>query len=163
MIKLLSLLNPDLIIVPGDVNSSLSCALVAGKRHIPLAHIESGLRSFDNKMPEEINRLLIDRLSQILFVTEKSGLKNLSDEGFDKNKIHFVGNTMIDSLVMLMPKIKNERAYKNYKLMPNNFGVVTFHRPSNVDNETKLNDLITELNYLSRISKYNFSYTSPNF
>ena len=148
--KIVESIDPDLVIVPGDVNSSLACALVAGKRHIPLAHIESGLRSFDNKMPEEINRLLIDKLSQLLFVTEKSGLENLSNEGFDKNKIHFVGNTMIDSLVMMITKIKNKSAYKSYKLISNNYGVVTFHRPSNVDNEKKLHDLIKELNSLSK-------------
>ena len=148
--RIIESVEPDLVVVTGDVNSSLACALVAGKRHIPLAHIESGLRSFDKKMPEEINRILIDKLSQLLFVTEKSALENLSNEGFDSNKIHFVGNTMIDSLVMLMPKIKNKKAHENYALMPNNYGVVTFHRPSNVDDEKKLHDLIKELNFLSK-------------
>ena len=91
--------NPDIVLVPGDVNSSTACALVASRNGIKVGHIESGLRSFDRAMPEEINRILIDDLSDLFFVTEQSGMDHLLKEGKEKNKIHMVGNTMIDSLV----------------------------------------------------------------
>ena len=90
--------NPELVIVVGDVNSTLACALAAKKLNIPIAHVESGLRSFDQEMPEEINRILTDRISDLLFVSEESGMKHLLDEGIEKEKIHFVGNCMIDTL-----------------------------------------------------------------
>ena len=136
--------------VPGDVNSSLACALVAGIKNIPLAHIESGLRSFDLEMPEEKNRIIIDKLSQFLFVTEESGLENLILEGHDNKHIQFVGNTMMDSLVMLLPKIKENNIFGEFDLSTEKYGLVTFHRPSNVDNETKLRNLIDSLNEFSK-------------
>ena len=95
--------NPRLVIVAGDVNSTLACALAAKKLNIPIAHVESGLRSFDQEMPEEINRILTDRISDLLFVTEESGMKHLFDEGIEKEKIHFVGNCMIDSVKKFLP------------------------------------------------------------
>ena len=90
--------KPDMVVVPGDVNSTLACSIVASKLGIKISHIESGLRSFDKSMPEEINRILTDRISDLLFVTEKSGLSNLRKEGIDyEDKIFFVGNCMIDT------------------------------------------------------------------
>jgi UDP-N-acetylglucosamine 2-epimerase (non-hydrolysing) len=91
--------KPDIVIVVGDVNSTIACSITAKKLHIKVAHVEAGLRSFDEKMPEEINRVLTDRISDYLFVTEQSGIDNLKNEGIAVAKIHFVGNTMIDSLV----------------------------------------------------------------
>src|SRR5260370_34246704 len=100
--------KPDALLVVGDVNSTLACALVAskfaGKCRPAIAHVEAGLRSYDRSMPEEINRILTDQISDLLFVTEESGLKNLRNEGVSPHKIHFVGNTMIDSLLALKDK-----------------------------------------------------------
>ena len=154
--KVVTKTQPDLIMVPGDVNSSLACALVAGIKNIPLAHIESGLRSFDLEMPEEKNRIIIDKLSQFLFVTEESGLENLILEGHDNKHIQFVGNTMMDSLVMLLPKIKENNIFGEFDLSTEKYGLVTFHRPSNVDNETKLRNLIDSLNEFSKDIKLIF-------
>jgi UDP-N-acetylglucosamine 2-epimerase (non-hydrolysing) len=154
--KVVTKTQPDLIMVPGDVNSSLACALVAGIKNIPLAHIESGLRSFDLKMPEEKNRIIIDKLSQFLFVTEKSGIDNLLAEGHNNKHIQFVGNTMMDSLVMLLPKIKENISLREFDLSDEKYGLVTFHRPSNVDNEIKLKNLIDSLNELSKDIKLIF-------
>lgn len=100
--KILLSQKPDLIIVYGDVNSTMACSIVAAKLGIKIAHVEAGLRSFDNSMPEEINRIITDRISDYLFVTEKSGLENLRNEGVDENKIFFVGNVMIDSLITFL-------------------------------------------------------------
>ena len=133
--------NPDIVLVPGDVNSSVACAFVASRNGFKLGHIESGLRSFDREMPEEINRILIDDLSDYFFVTEQSGLDHLLNEGKNKNKIHFVGNTMIDSLVSFDEKI-NESDILNKLKVNSEYGLMTFHRPSNVDNIDSLNELI---------------------
>ena len=97
--------KPDVVVVVGDVNSTAACSMVASKMWIPIAHVEAGLRSFDRKMPEEINRIITDTLSDYLFVTEKSGINNLMNEGIPQAKIHFVGNVMIDSLVYYLKKI----------------------------------------------------------
>ena len=97
--------KPDLVIVPGDVNSTIAASLVSSKLHIPVAHVEAGLRSFDKKMPEEVNRVLTDHISDYLFVTEKSGIANLKKEGVSDAKVYFTGNVMIDSLVNFMPFI----------------------------------------------------------
>ena len=133
--------NPDLVLVPGDVNSSLSCAIVASRNNIPIGHIESGLRSFDREMPEEINRILIDDISDYLFVTEKSGINNLINERKDEKKIHFVGNTMIDSLVSFKHSIDKSNILTKINCN-SNYGLMTFHRPSNVDNKQTLEELI---------------------
>ena len=148
--KVLTKLKPELVLVPGDVNSTLACALVAAKRNIPIAHVESGLRSFDNDMPEEINRIITDKLSQFLFVTEMSGYKNLIKEGASSKNIFFVGNSMIDTLVELKPKINKNRFMNNYKLEKNGYCLVTMHRPSNVDNESQLKIICKMLNQLSK-------------
>ncbi len=144
--------NPDLIIVLGDVNSTLAAALVAAKLNILLAHVESGLRSFDAAMPEEINRILTDRISDFLFVSESSGINNLKKEGIFSEKIFYVGNIMIDSLVNFKEKISHQKVFNQFNIKKNNYGVVTIHRPANVDNKRKLKRI---LNFLKKTSKKN--------
>ena len=128
--------KPDLIVVVGDVNSTLACALVATKLGIKLAHVEAGLRSFDRAMPEEINRILVDQISDYLFITEEDAYKNLIKEGIPRSKIYFVGNIMIDSLKNSLKKQTN--IIKSLDLKENNYGIITLHRPSNVDNKSRL-------------------------
>ena len=127
-----------MVIVVGDVNSTLAAALAAVKLSIPVAHIEAGLRSFDMNMPEEINRILTDRISELLFVSEPSGLKNLTAEGIDQEYIHLVGNLMIDSLKSNLQKIRANDTTKTKGVEGEKFGLVTLHRPSNVDTEPSL-------------------------
>ncbi len=147
--------NPDIVLVPGDVNSSVACALVASRNGFKIGHIESGLRSFDREMPEEINRILIDDLSDYYFVTEQSGFDHLINEGKNKNKIHFVGNTMIDSLVCFEDKI-NESEILNKLNIISAYGLMTFHRPSNVDNIDTLSELIKTIKCCSNHIKLVF-------
>lgn len=137
--------KPRLVMVGGDVNSTLACALTAAKLMIPVAHVESGLRSFDRVMPEEINRILTDHLSDLLFVTEASGLENLQREGITQEKVHFVGNTMIDSLFRFLEQALTLQPWQNYALEPGKYGLVTFHRPSNVDSEDQVRVLAAAL------------------
>ena len=148
--------KPDLIVVVGDVNSTIACSLTASKLNIPTAHVEAGLRSFDRTMPEEINRILTDSISEFLFVTEKSGLDNLKNEGIADSKIHFVGNVMIDSLVHFLPKTGSSNVLTDYKLSSNEFVLVTLHRPSNVDNKEQLSSLIKLLNAVASLKKLIF-------
>lgn len=140
--------KPELIIVPGDVNSTLAAAITANKMGVPLAHLESGLRSFDRTMPEEINRLLVDEITDHYFVTEQSGVDNLIKEGKDQNKIHFIGNTMIDTLVAFEDDIQNEKVLEDYTLEKNNFLLMTIHRPATVDNKEGLSQLGNLLKHL---------------
>ncbi|TSD02155.1 MAG: UDP-N-acetylglucosamine 2-epimerase [Parcubacteria group bacterium Athens0714_26] len=128
-------IKADLVIVVGDVNSTLAGALAAKKLSIPLVHVEAGLRSFDEAMPEEINRTLTDRMANFLFTTEESANRNLVKEGVNPQKIHFVGNTMIDSLHYHMPQISKSFILNKLSLDKNNYAVLTMHRPSNVDNK----------------------------
>jgi len=140
--------KPDLMIVPGDVNSTLAGALTANKMGIPLAHLESGLRSYDRTMPEEFNRLLTDDLSDYFFVTEQSGYDNLVQEGKDKKNIHFVGNTMIDTLVAYSKEIDSCSILKKFEISSKKFLLMTMHRPATVDSEDglkKLNALIKNI------------------
>ncbi len=140
--------RPDLLIVVGDVNSTIGCALVASKISFDadgtrplIAHVEAGLRSFDRAMPEEINRILTDHLADLLFVTEESGLRNLQEEGIPEHKVHFVGNTMIDSLLAFKDKADRSDILERLNLRNQNGGnvaieryaLLTLHRPSNVD------------------------------
>jgi UDP-N-acetylglucosamine 2-epimerase (non-hydrolysing) len=134
--------KPELVIVVGDVNSTIACSLTAVKLGIKVAHVEAGLRSFDRTMPEEINRILTDSISDYLFVTEKSGIENLEREGNDSTKIYFTGNVMIDSLVNYLPKIEKSSITNDYHLSPNNYCLITLHRPSNVDDKESLSELI---------------------
>ena len=136
--------NPDVVLVPGDVNSSTACALVASRNGIKIGHIESGLRSFDREMPEEINRILIDNLSDYFFITEQSGIDHLISEGKEKHKIHMVGNTMIDSLVNFSSSIEKSSVLSEINC-PNEFGLMTFHRPSNVDDKENLKELVSTI------------------
>jgi UDP-N-acetylglucosamine 2-epimerase (non-hydrolysing) len=126
--------KPDVILVVGDVNSTVACALVAAKLNIKIIHVEAGLRSFDRTMPEEINRILTDTMSDILFVTEPSGLTNLKQEGIDGDKVHFVGNVMIDTLEAHRNKASCSRIVDQLGLKEREYVVITLHRPSNVDN-----------------------------
>lgn len=148
--------KPDLVIVPGDVNSTIAASLVASKLHIPIAHVESGLRSFDRNMPEEINRVLTDHISDYLFVTEKSGITNLKEEGIDDSKVYFTGNVMIDSLVNFLPVINNSNILEQLDLEPQNYVLATFHRPSNVDSEKSLVELVDAVNQISAERKVVF-------
>ena len=134
--------RPDLVVVVGDVNSTVACSLVSAKAQIPVAHVEAGLRSFDRTMPEEINRIVTDSLSDLLFVSEKSGLTNLRHEGIDEKRISFVGNIMIDSLVMYRDKAKRSRVLNSLVLDPQSFALVTLHRPSNVDRTENLSRIL---------------------
>ena len=136
--------KPDLIIVVGDVNSTVPCALVGKKMSIKVAHVESGLRSFDEAMPEEVNRILTDRISDYLFVSEESGVENLKHEGVDDKKIFFVGDIMIDSLVNSLGKKTDSIA--RLGLSGVDYCVVTMHRPSNVDTKEDLEKTLELLN-----------------
>jgi UDP-N-acetylglucosamine 2-epimerase (non-hydrolysing) len=142
--------RPRLVVVAGDVNSTLACALAAAKLHIPLAHVEAGLRSYDRTMPEEINRLLTDHLADLLFTTEPSGAVNLRREGIAESKIHFVGNTMIDSLRTHLPKALTAHPWQAYGLVEGGYGVVTFHRPANVDEPMQAVELAAALDGIGR-------------
>ncbi len=131
--KVLLQIKPDLLVVVGDVNSTLAAALVAAKLHIPIAHVEAGLRSRDRTMPEEINRLLTDALADFCFVTERSGSENLRQEGIAEEKIHFVGNVMIDSLIEHLELVHAVPILERLHLRENNYALITLHRPTNVD------------------------------
>ena len=148
--------KPDLIIVVGDVNSTLACSLVAKKLFVPIAHVESGLRSFDREMPEEINRIVTDVIADYLFVSEKSGLVNLQNEGIAKEKVFFVGNIMIDSLVNFLSQINNSKILNELKIGKNDYILVTFHRPRNVDSRKYLEKLVNFLNNIAKKKKVVF-------
>lgn len=141
--KVLLQVRPELVIVVGDVNSTVACSLVSVKLGIPVAHVEAGLRSGDRTMPEEINRLLTDAVAEHLFVSESSGLTNLRREGVREESIHFVGNVMIDSLVYYREKAKRSRLLGALALRPREFTLVTLHRPSNVDTAEGLSNILT--------------------
>lgn len=170
--------KPDVVVVVGDVNSTLACSVTAKKLTIKVAHVEAGLRSRDMTMPEEINRIVTDSISDFLFVTEKSGAENLLKEGRTKKQIHFVGNIMIDTLFYSLGKLARRQAGKpkkttsanvrvmsyepramNYQpralshspeAVSRDYAVVTLHRPSNVDDREKLEDILSALQTISR-------------
>ncbi len=125
--------RPDLVLVVGDVNSTMAASVVAAKLSIPLAHMEAGLRSFDRTMPEEINRIVTDALSDMLFTTCRDAEENLAKEGVPSKKIYFVGNVMIDSLIKLRKKAEKSTILRDLNLQPKRYAVLTLHRPSNVD------------------------------
>jgi UDP-N-acetylglucosamine 2-epimerase (non-hydrolysing) len=131
--KVIEKYEPDLILVVGDVNSTLACSVVASKMGVKIGHVEAGLRSFDRSMPEEINRLVTDALADYLFVTEKSGLQNLRHEGIAAEKIFFTGNVMIDSLVYFMQKAEKSDIIQRMNLNGYPYALITLHRPGNVD------------------------------
>lgn len=148
--KILSREKPDMVLVVGDVNSTMACALAAVKLGIKVVHVESGLRSGDRSMPEEINRLVTDSIADYLFVTEKSGTENLIREGVSAEKIFFTGNVMIDTLVYLEPKILASDVLQRLALESGKYILVTFHRPSNVDEKANLEGLVKFLNDISK-------------
>jgi UDP-N-acetylglucosamine 2-epimerase (non-hydrolysing) len=138
--------QPDTVLVYGDVNSTLAAALVCAKLGIPVAHVEAGLRSFDRTMPEEVNRLLTDQLSDLLFTPSEDANENLRREGIPSHKIQFVGNVMIDTLVRLLPKAIQTRVLD----LPQPYGLLTLHRPSNVDDPQTLRPILDTLLDCSR-------------
>jgi UDP-N-acetylglucosamine 2-epimerase (non-hydrolysing) len=148
--------KPSCVLVVGDVNSTLACALVASKKGVPVAHVEAGLRSYDRAMPEEINRVLTDQISDRVYTTERSAADNLAREGIDASRICFAGNVMIDSLLsnraaaVPVKSILAEHGFDS-KLVesPAGYGAVTLHRPSNVDSKEALEPLLAELRSIS--------------
>lgn len=135
-------IKPDLVIVFGDINSTMAASIVASKMCIKIAHVEAGLRSFDKTMPEEINRIITDQLSDYMFVSERSALVNLANEGIDSDKMFFVGNIMIDSLTNNLKEICLSKILTSLLIKPQNYILATFHRPSNVDNIDTLSELL---------------------
>src|SRR5450755_2931473 len=130
--------KPDIVLVYGDVNSTVAAALVCSKLHIPVGHVEAGLRSFDRTMPEEINRLITDQLADLLFTPSEDGDRNLEREGIPASRIHRVGNVMIDSLVRLLPVAME----KKLSGLPERYILVTLHRPANVDDDRALKTIL---------------------
>ena len=148
--------RPDAVIVVGDVNSTVACALVTSKISFDakstrplLAHVESGLRSFDRNMPEEVNRVLTDHMADLLFVTEESGLRNLANEGIAASKIHFVGNTMIDSLLAFEPRADASTILDTIGLRGRQYALLTMHRASNVDDRETFLQILDGLKELT--------------
>jgi UDP-N-acetylglucosamine 2-epimerase (non-hydrolysing) len=142
--------RPDLVLVVGDVNSTMAAALVAAKLGIRLAHVEAGLRSFDRSMPEEINRLVTDAIADDLFATEESAVMNLAREGIAAERVHFTGNVMIDALRLARPMWQASTVFRDLGLDPDRrYGVVTLHRPSNVDEPHRLRDIVGALRELA--------------
>jgi len=158
--------KPDLVLVVGDVNSTIACALVAVKMGIPLAHVEAGLRSGDRKMPEEINRILTDSISNFMFITEQSGMINLAKEGVPDEKIFFVGNVMIDSLVHFREKAAKSTILEDIGVEKGDYILTTMHRPANVDNEKGCRSILEIIKDTVKYKKLVFPIhprTSNNF
>ena len=141
----------DRVLVVGDVNSTAACALAAVKMQIPVAHVEAGLRSFDRTMPEEINRIVTDSICDLLLVSEPTGIANLKREGHSESEMRLVGNVMIDTLKTLLPKARDSRVWEEYGLKAKAYGIVTLHRPSNVDAPETLEGI---LRVLGRIAEH---------
>ncbi|MFI5235336.1 MAG: non-hydrolyzing UDP-N-acetylglucosamine 2-epimerase [Gemmatimonadales bacterium] len=137
--------RPDMVLVYGDVNSTLAAALVAAKLEIPVAHVEAGLRSGDLRMPEEVNRRVVDRIASVLFAPSRDAIDNLRAEGVEESRIHFVGNVMADSLAAALPRAARLRAHERFGLADRSYGLVTLHRPSNVDDPGRLAELLDTL------------------
>jgi UDP-N-acetylglucosamine 2-epimerase (non-hydrolysing) len=177
--KILIKEKPDLVNVVGDVNSTLACSLAASKMGIKIAHIEAGLRSFDRSMPEEINRIVTDHISDFLFVTEKSGYDNLIKEGIDAKKIHFVGNVMIDTLLFHKKrKVSQSEILNKLQLINQKYCVLTLHRPGNVDSSKNIKIIMKAIKEIQKsiiivwpihprtkksIKEYGFNSTFENF
>jgi UDP-N-acetylglucosamine 2-epimerase (non-hydrolysing) len=141
---------PTLVIVFGDVNSTVAAALCAVKLGIPVAHVEAGLRSFDRSMPEELNRVVTDHVSDYLFTTERSGRENLLREGISDSKIFFVGNVMVDTLLKHLPSARKLEMCRRYGLEPGEYGILTLHRPGNVDDPRTVAEILSGVDELSR-------------
>jgi UDP-N-acetylglucosamine 2-epimerase (non-hydrolysing) len=136
---------PDLVLVVGDVSSTLACALTANKLGVPVAHVEAGLRSFDREMPEEINRVLTDQIADLLFVSEWSGVSNLGREGISSAKVFFVGNVMIDTLLQSAPKLARSKVLSRLGVEGQRYALLTLHRPSNVDDPEAFSGIVRAL------------------
>jgi len=147
---------PKLVVVFGDVNSTIACSLVAAKMGIPVAHVEAGLRSGDMSMPEEINRIVTDNLSSLLFTTTEYASDNLSAEGFDKNKVKLVGNVMIDTLINQTKKIDNSKIIEKMGLIPNSYNLITLHRPANVDFQNQVERLLSKISRIDTNKRWIF-------
>jgi UDP-N-acetylglucosamine 2-epimerase (non-hydrolysing) len=147
--RILMEMEPALVVVAGDVNSTLACALAASKLGIPVAHVESGLRSGDWSMPEEVNRVLTDRLADVLLTTSPEAHDNLQREGIDTSRVHFVGNTMIDSLRALESTARKRRAWAAHGVAERSYVLVTLHRPSNVDVPERLEEISDALGQMA--------------
>ncbi|HLN03583.1 MAG TPA: UDP-N-acetylglucosamine 2-epimerase (non-hydrolyzing) [Bryobacteraceae bacterium] len=141
--------KPDAVLVVGDVNSTMACALVAKKLGIRVIHVEAGLRSFDREMPEEINRVVTDAISDLLLVTEESGYRNLIAEGVPRERVFLTGNLMIDSLRAHMNSAKQSDVLTRLGAKPGSYGLVTLHRPSNVDDPTHLAEIMETLSIIA--------------
>lgn len=141
--------RPDLTVVVGDVNSTMACTIAAVKLGLKVAHLEAGLRSFDRTMPEEINRIVTDSLSDILWTPSPDADRNLLGEGVEPKKIKRVGNIMIDSLELLRTQIEHENSLSFFNLKPGNFAIATIHRPTNVDERNKLEKICDVLLYIA--------------
>jgi UDP-N-acetylglucosamine 2-epimerase (non-hydrolysing) len=135
-------LKPDMVIVVGDVNSTIAASLVARKLFIPVSHVEAGLRSFDETMPEELNRRLTDCLSNLLFVSEPAGVENLRREGINMSRVHLVGDIMLETLQMFLPAISEAKKWRSFGLQRGAYALVTLHRPSNVDTAEALAEVV---------------------
>lgn len=142
--------QPDWVLVVGDVNSTIACALVASKLGVKIAHVEAGLRSFDRGMPEEINRVLTDSISDLLFASEPSGVENLMREGVAAERVHFVGNVMIDTLRANLEKAQRSDVLDKLGLSPREYNVATLHRPSNVDDPAVFGGICDALDVIQR-------------
>jgi UDP-N-acetylglucosamine 2-epimerase (non-hydrolysing) len=140
----------DRLVVVGDVNSTMAAAIAAAKLNIPVSHVEAGLRSFDRTMPEEINRLVTDSISDQLLVSEQSGSDNLIREGHPPERIHLVGNLMIDTLMTLLPQARQTSVLSDLGLTAGQYGVITLHRPSNVDDHQTLQAILAVLVSVSK-------------
>ncbi len=140
--------RPDLLVVVGDVNSTIAAAMTAAKMQIPVAHVEAGLRSFDRTMPEEINRVLTDAISRWLFVSEQSGVRNLRNEGVADERVFFVGNVMIDTLLAMRQRFEQSPILRQLEVGEGGYALATLHRPSNVDDPTILAGLLGVLTRL---------------
>lgn len=135
--------KPDVVLVVGDINSTLACALTAAKLQVPVVHVEAGLRSYNRSMPEEINRVVVDALSDLLFTTEASATQNLLREGIPDTRIHFVGNVMIDTLLANLPRARDIDVLSRFGVQPRKYALLTLHRPSNVDDKETLTTLLS--------------------
>ena len=148
--KIIQSENPDLVVVVGDVNSTMAATIAAVKLGTKVAHLEAGLRSFDRTMPEEINRMVTDTLADILWTPSVDGNENLNREGIAEEKIVFVGNIMIDSLEMMRKNIEEQNICKLFNQKKGRYGLVTLHRPSNVDNPASLNKICETLGKITK-------------
>ncbi|HUU19403.1 MAG TPA: UDP-N-acetylglucosamine 2-epimerase (non-hydrolyzing) [Sedimentisphaerales bacterium] len=140
--------KPDVVVVVGDVNSTIACGLVAVQLGAKLAHVEAGLRSFDRSMPEEINRVLTDSISDFLFCTEQSGVDNLIREGIPQEKVHFVGNVMIDTLLKNRGKAQGSTILDRLALNDNKYALLTLHRPANVDDQQVFGHILDGIDFI---------------